>query len=163
MRAQFYAWALHWREQARGKETQIAGLLGGTAILWALMRLALRSATSRRQKRREPPLPTFFERAVSAFKAATLRLLPVLIASFVLYFGLDALDLVQDNPWGRLVPTFLKGVLLFAGISGLAAAVLAPRRPNGGWCRSPTGRPGACGGCWAPSRRSTPSTSPSPR
>jgi small-conductance mechanosensitive channel len=130
VRTQFYAWALHWREQARGKETQIAGLLGGTAILWALMRLALRSVTSRRQKRREPPLPTFFERAVSAFKVATLRLLPVLIASFVLYFGLDALDLVQDNPWGRLVPTFLKGVLLFAGISGLAAAVLAPSAPQ---------------------------------
>jgi small-conductance mechanosensitive channel len=130
VQSQFAAWWQHWREQARGKESQIALLLGGTALLWALMRLALRRATSRRHKRREPPLPTFFERAVSAFRVAALRLLPALAACFVLYLGLDALDLVQGNPWGRLVPTFLRGVLIFAAISGLAATVLAPSAPQ---------------------------------
>jgi potassium-dependent mechanosensitive channel len=127
---QFAAWWQHWRRQASGKETQVAGLLGGTALLWALMRLALGRATSRRKKRREPPLPTFFERAVSAFRVAGLRLLPPLVACFVLYFGLDALDLVQGNPWGRLVPTFLRGALIYAAISALAAAVLAPSAPQ---------------------------------
>lgn len=130
VQAQFTAWALHWREQAQGKESQVAGLLGGSALLWALMRLVLRRATRRRHKRREPPLPTFFERAVSAFRVAALRLLPLLAASFVLYFGLDALDLVQGNPWGRLVPTVLRGVLIFAAISALVAAVLAPSAPQ---------------------------------
>jgi small-conductance mechanosensitive channel len=127
---QFTAWAEHWREQARGKESSLALLLAGTALLWAAMKLVLRGFTSRRHKRREPPLPTFFERAVSAFKVAALRLLPVLIAGFVLYFGLDALDLVQGNPWGRLLPTFLGGVLTYASISSLVAAVLAPSAPQ---------------------------------
>jgi small-conductance mechanosensitive channel len=127
---QFTAWAEHWRELARGKEGNLALLLGGTALLWATLRLALRRFTSRRHKRREPPLPTFFERAVSAFKVAALRLLPVLIAGFVLYFGLDALDLVQANPWGRLLPTFLWGVFTYASISSLVAAVLAPSAPQ---------------------------------
>jgi potassium-dependent mechanosensitive channel len=126
----FISWWQHWRQLAYGKETQLAGLLGGTALLWALMRLALRRATSRRHKRREPPLPTFFERAVSAFRVAALRLLPLLAACFTLYFGLDALDLVQSNPWGRLVPTFLRGALIFAAISSLAATVLAPSAPQ---------------------------------
>jgi potassium-dependent mechanosensitive channel len=127
---QFTAWAHHWREQALGKESQLALLLGGTALLWALLRLALRRATSRRHRRREPPLPTFFERAVSAFRVAALRLVPVLVACFTLYFGLDALDLLEGNPWGRLVPTLLSGVLIFTAISALVTSVLAPSAPQ---------------------------------
>jgi len=130
VQTQFAAWWQHWQQQTSGKESQLALLLGGIALLWALMRLALRPLTSRRNRRREPPLPTFFERAVSAFKVAPLRLLPVLVSCFALYFGLDALDLVQGNPWGRLMPTFLKGVLVFAAISALAATVLAPSAPQ---------------------------------
>jgi potassium-dependent mechanosensitive channel len=127
---QFTSWAQHWRQQALGKESQIALLLGGTALLWALLRLALRPATSRRHRRREPPLPTFFERAVSAFKVAALRLVPGLVGCLVLYFGLDALDLLEGNPWGRLVPTFLMGALIFSAISALVTAVLAPSAPQ---------------------------------
>ncbi|HEY7600688.1 MAG TPA: mechanosensitive ion channel domain-containing protein, partial [Candidatus Limnocylindrales bacterium] len=56
--------------------------------------------------------------------------LPVLIAGFVFYIGLDAIDLVQPNPWGRLVPTALKGVIVFAAISALVRAVLAPSAPQ---------------------------------
>jgi small-conductance mechanosensitive channel len=130
VQAQFTSWAQHWREQARGKETSLVLLLGGSVLLWAMLKLALAKATNRRHRRQEPPLPTFFERAVSAFWVAALRLLPVLIAGFILYFGLDALDLVHGNPWGRLVPAFLTGVFIFAAISALVAAVLAPSAPQ---------------------------------
>jgi small-conductance mechanosensitive channel len=127
---QFTAWGTHWWSMAREKQSTLALLLGGTAVLFVVLRLAFRKATNRRGLRREPPLPTFFERAVSAFWVAALRILPVLIAGFVFYIGLDAIDLVQPNPWGRLVPTALKGVIVFAAISALVRAVLAPSAPQ---------------------------------
>jgi small-conductance mechanosensitive channel len=54
----------------------------------------------------------------------------VFVAGVVLYIGLDALDLLQNNPWGRLFPALLKAVFIFAAISALVGAVLAPAEPQ---------------------------------
>ncbi|MBO0764240.1 MAG: mechanosensitive ion channel family protein [Hyphomicrobiaceae bacterium] len=130
VRYQLAAWGTHWWGMARDKQSALALLLGSALVVLALLRLAFRRATNRRPLRCEGPLPTFFERAVSAFWVAALRVLPVLVAGFVLYIGLDALDLVQPNPWGRLVPATLKGVIVFTAIAALVQAVLAPSAPQ---------------------------------
>jgi small-conductance mechanosensitive channel len=127
---QFTAWAGHWRSLAREKEGALGMLAAGVLLLFAFLKLALRRATHRRTLRLEPPQPTFFERGVSAFWVAALRALPVFAAAFALYAGLDALDLLQGNPWGRLVPSLLQAVLIFAAISALVRAVLAPSEPQ---------------------------------
>src|SRR5262249_53241351 len=127
---QFTAWGDHWWNLARPRQRELSMLAAGALGLYLLLKLVFRSATSRRRRRAEPPLPTFFERAVSAVWVALLRAIPVLAASLTLYIGLDALDLMQGNPWGRLVPTFLRGIIAFAGISALVVAVLAPTAPQ---------------------------------
>jgi small-conductance mechanosensitive channel len=127
---QFTAWGDHWWNLARPKQRELSMLAASALGLYLLLKLVFGRATSRRRRRAEPPLPTFFERAVSAVWVALLRAIPVLAASFALYIGLDALDLIQGNPWGRLVPSFLRGVIVFAGISALVVAVLAPTAPQ---------------------------------
>jgi potassium efflux system protein len=126
----FRAWAVHWWSKARAKQSALGLLLAGSVLLYAVLKLLLWRATHRCAQRAEPKLPTFFERAVSAFWVAALRLLPVLAAGLVLYIGLDALDLLSGNPWGGLFPPVLGAVLLVAAVSALVRAVLAPAEPQ---------------------------------
>ena len=128
--APFTAWGTHWWSKAQPKQLQLWLLLAGAAILYAALKLGLWRATHRRTQRAEPPLPTFFERAVSAFWVAALRVLPLLAAGFTLFIGLDALDLIAGNPWGQLIPTALKAVLMVAAVLALVRAVLAPAEPQ---------------------------------
>jgi small-conductance mechanosensitive channel len=130
VRAQLAYWAERWWNDARAKQTALGLIAAGALGLFAALRIAFRRVTNRRRRRCEPPLPTFFERAVSAFWVAALRALPVFAAGFVLYIGLDALDLVPNTPWERLLPALLKAVLVFATISALVCAVLAPAAPQ---------------------------------
>jgi potassium-dependent mechanosensitive channel len=130
VRYQFTAWAEHWWSQARQKEAALGLLLAGALLLYAVLKVVAWAVTSRRTRRCEPPEPTFFERAVSAFWVAPLRALPVFAAGPVVYIGLDALDLMQGNPWGRLVPSLVQAIFIFAGISALVGAVLAPTEPQ---------------------------------
>jgi len=125
---QFTAWAAHWWSQAHDKQTMLGLLLGAVLVLFAVLKLVARRLTDRRALKAEPPQPTFFERAVSAFWVAPVRALPAFATGLLLYGGLDALDLLHtNNPWARLFPAILKGVLVFAAISALLGAVLAPR------------------------------------
>jgi small-conductance mechanosensitive channel len=126
----FRAWATHWWNKAYPKRTQLWMLLGGTALLYAALSLILWRRTYRRSQRAEPPLPTFFERAVSAFRVAALRVLPLLAAGLALFIGLDALDLIEGNPWGQLIPTALNAAFVVAAVSVLVRAVLAPGAPQ---------------------------------
>ncbi len=127
---QFSAWADHWWQRAAGNRDGLAMLAGGVLLLYAILKLLSRRWTDRRALRAEPPEPTFFERAVSAFWVAPLRALPAIAAAFVLYVGLDALDLIEGNPWGRSVPSVLRAVLVFVCISALLSAVMAPKEPQ---------------------------------
>jgi potassium efflux system protein len=126
----FRAWATHWWGKAQPKQSQLWLLLAGTGIIFVLLTLLLWRASHRRTQRAEPPLPTFFERAVSAFWVAALRMLPPLTAAVILFIGLDALDLIDGNPWGRLIPTVLKAGLMVAAICALVRAVLGPGEPQ---------------------------------
>ncbi len=127
---QFIAWAQHWWSLAHEKQGALGTLLGGVLILFLLLKAAMRWLTSRRGLRREPPQPTFFERAVSAVWVAPLRAVPTFAAGFALYIGLDARDLMQGNPWGRLVPAILKALFIYAAVASLVRAVLAPGSPQ---------------------------------
>jgi small-conductance mechanosensitive channel len=126
VRYQFTAWAQHWWNDARSRQSELGVLLATALALFAVLKLLFGKATRRRGKRAEPPYPTFFERAVSAFWVTALSALPVFAAGFTLYIGLDALGLIQNNPWGRLFPPLFKAVLVFAAIAALLRAVLAP-------------------------------------
>jgi small-conductance mechanosensitive channel len=127
---QFRAWADHWWQRGREKQGELAQLAGAALLLYVLLKAFFGWWTNRRLLKAEQPLPTFFERAVSAFWVAPLRALPAFAAGFVLYGGLDALNLLEGNPWGRSAPAVLKGVLVFSAVSALLSAVMAPGEPQ---------------------------------
>ena len=66
---------------------------------------------------------------MSAAWVAPLRALPAIAAGVLLYGGLDALDLLFP-PWGRAAGAVLKAIILYAALSSLIFAVLAPRSPQ---------------------------------
>jgi small-conductance mechanosensitive channel len=122
--------ATNWWNRAAPKLSQLWLLLASIGILYALLKLILWRPTHRRNKQAEPPLPTFFERAVSAVWVAALRVMPLLAAGFVLFVGLDALELLAGNPWGQVIAAGLKAVLMVAAVVALVRAVLAPAEPQ---------------------------------
>jgi potassium-dependent mechanosensitive channel len=117
---------VHWAE---GKSTLLASLIAVVLALYAVARYLVGRATERRHLRTEPPLPSFFERAMSAAWVAPLRALPPIAAAMLIYAGLDGLGLLFP-PWGRVAAAAVKGVILFSGLSALVLAVLAPRAPQ---------------------------------
>jgi potassium efflux system protein len=129
VRYQFTAWAAHWWDLARDKQTALGFLAAAALLLYAGLKVAIRRVTDRRTHKAEPPQPSFFERAASVCWVAPLRALPAFAGGLLLYGGLDALDLLQ-NPWGRSFPVLVKGVLVFAAVSALLSAVLAPTEPQ---------------------------------
>jgi small-conductance mechanosensitive channel len=120
------AWSALWWERAQPKQNALALLAGSALLVYAVLKLLMAWWTDRRRLRTEPPLPTFFERAVSASWVAPLRALPAFAAALQLYVGLDALVLLPgDNPWGRSAPAILKGILIYSAVTALVSAVLA--------------------------------------
>jgi small-conductance mechanosensitive channel len=120
-----------WWERARGRQNALFLVLGSALLVYAALKLFATWWTDRRGVRTEPPLPSFFERAVSVSWVAPLRALPALAAALLLYVGLDALVLIQnDNPWGRAAPAILKGVVVYVAVAALVSAVMAPREPQ---------------------------------
>jgi potassium-dependent mechanosensitive channel len=124
------SWADDWWAQARDRQGGLALLLAATLLLYAALKLIISKWTDRRRLKAEPPEPTFFERAISAFWVAPLRAMPVLAAGLLAYAGLDALELLEDSASARSVPAILKGVFVFGAVSALLSAVLAPREPQ---------------------------------
>ena len=127
---QFKAWGDHWWQRAREKQGALSLLVGAVLLLYAVLKLVLSRWTDRRALRAGPPLPTFFERAVSASWVAPLRALPMFAAGFLLYGGLDALELLQNNPWGRSIPAMLRAAFTIAAVAALLSAVMAPTEPQ---------------------------------
>jgi small-conductance mechanosensitive channel len=115
-----------WWERARTKQNALALLVGSALLAYVLLKLLMAWWTDRRRLRTEPPMPTFFERAVSVSWVAPLRALPAFAAALLLYVGLDALVLLPgDNAWGHSAPAILKGILIFSAVTALISAVLA--------------------------------------
>src|SRR5262245_2570467 len=117
-----------WLRWASIKRLKVGLLLGAVVILFVALRMGLGRLTDRRQRRCEPP-PSFFERAMSVAWVAPLRALPTIAAALLLYAGLDAMDLLFP-PWGVTAAGVLKAVVLYAAVSALIFAMLAPRAPQ---------------------------------
>ncbi|HJU32456.1 MAG TPA: DUF3772 domain-containing protein, partial [Hyphomicrobiaceae bacterium] len=117
---------LHW---ASIKQTAVWLLIAAALILFLALKIAARRLTERRHARREPPLPTFFERAMSVAWVAPVRALPAIAAAVLLYSGLEYLELLFA-PWGVTAAATLKAIVLYAAVSALIFAVLAPRSPQ---------------------------------
>lgn len=115
-----------WLQWAEAKRGQFLLLLAAAALLFVGVRYKIARITDRRHLRTEPPLPSFFERAKSAAWVAPLRALPAIAAGMLLYGGLDVLDLLFA-PWGQSAGAVFKAVFVYAGLSSLIQAVLAPR------------------------------------
>jgi small-conductance mechanosensitive channel len=127
---QVKGWSELWWHRAQEKQNALALLVGSALLVCAALTLIMSWWTDRRRLTAEPP-PTFFQRAISASWVAPLRALPAFAAALLLYVGLDALALIQDdNPWGRSAPAILKGIFIFAAVTALISAVMAPREPQ---------------------------------
>lgn len=129
VKLRFTSWVNDWSYWAGRKSQDLAFLLGGSFLLYVLLKFVVARWTNRRSLKTELPLPTFFERARSVVWVAPLRALPAVAASVLVYGGLDMLGLLY-NPWGRAAAGILKGTLVFVTVSALLYAVLAPRAPQ---------------------------------
>src|SRR5262249_15029831 len=118
-----------WLRWASIKRLKVALLLGAVVILFGALRIGLGRLTDRRKGRSHPPPPSFFDRAMSVAWVAPLRALPAIAAGLLLYAGLDAMDLLFP-PWAVTAAGVLKAVVLYAAVSALIFAVLAPRAPQ---------------------------------
>ncbi|MBO0743128.1 MAG: DUF3772 domain-containing protein, partial [Hyphomicrobiaceae bacterium] len=118
-----------WLRWASIKRLKVGLLLGAVVILFVGLHIGLGRPTNRRQRRSEPPAPSFFERAMSVAWLAPLRALPTIAAALLLYAGLDAMDLLFP-PWGVTAAAVLKAVVLYAAVSALIFAMLAPSAPQ---------------------------------
>jgi small-conductance mechanosensitive channel len=116
----------HWASQ---KRFELARLLAVALLIYAGLKVIAWKTTGRRNLRTDATPPSFFERAVSVAWVVPLRALPVIVSIMVIYGGLDALGLLF-NPWGRPAGGAVKGVLVFAAVSALLSAVMAPREPQ---------------------------------
>jgi small-conductance mechanosensitive channel len=121
--------AQDWNHWASAKRGEIVALLAGALLLYLVLKLAVARLADRRRLRAEAGPPSFFERAMSVGWVTPLRALPAAAAALVLYAGLDTLDLLF-GPWGRSAAAILKAALVFAAVSALIKAVLAPKEPN---------------------------------
>jgi small-conductance mechanosensitive channel len=114
-----------WQSWAGPKRIELTWLLAAAVLLYlALKALAWRVAR-RRVLAADGPVPTFFERALSAAWIAPLRALPAIAAVMLMYAGLDALGLLF-SPWGRTAGGIVKGALVFAAVSALLSTAMAP-------------------------------------
>jgi len=118
-----------WLRWASIKRLKVGLLFGAVVLLFMALRAGLGRLTDRRGKCCEPPLPSFFERAMSVAWVAPLRALPATAAALLLYGGLDAMDLLFP-PWGAAAASVLKAAVLYSAVSALVFAVLAPRAPQ---------------------------------
>lgn len=116
---------LHW---ANIKGPEVWALLAAALILFIALRVVLGRLTDRRDVHRETP-PSFFERAKSVAWIAPLRALPAIAAAMLLYGGLDFLDLLFA-PWAATAAAVLKAIVLYAAVSALIFATLAPSAPQ---------------------------------
>ena len=119
-----------WLYWANIKGQKILLLLGAALALFGVLQFVIARVTDRRKVRTEEPLPSFFERAKSAAWVAPLRALPAIAASVVVFVGMDAFDLLFPPYWARVAPAVLKSIVLFAAVTPLIFAVLAPGAPQ---------------------------------
>ena len=124
------AWRLEYnvRDWTSAATRQMAGLMmlaGLAAGLYFILKIAVRWATRLRGTPAGAPLP-FFERAASASWIGPVRALPAVATAFLVYGGLDTLNLLYYPTAAPTGAALLRAVLIFASVAALLAAVFAP-------------------------------------
>ncbi len=117
-----------WLDWASRKSGQLTGIGLGALVLLVLGTIfSARFIAARLPS--STPSPSFFDRIMKATWVAPLRMLPLLAAAALLYFGLDALDLLFA-PWDRPAAAIGQGLAVFAAASGLLNTAFSPSRPQ---------------------------------
>lgn len=93
-------------------------------ILWSLTRRMIARLTPRAPEHQ----PTYPARATAASLTAPLYVLPVLAASTIIYLGITNLGLAYSRVEALLLDAY-QAILTLTVVSGLASAILAPRKP----------------------------------
>ncbi len=121
--------AQDWYQWASAKGGELLALLAVALLVYAIVKYAVGRLANRRALAADAAAPSFFERAMAVAWVAPLRALPPIAAALVLYVGLDMLDLLY-GPWGRTAAAVLRAVFVYAAVSALIRAVLAPDEPQ---------------------------------
>ena len=117
-----------WIKWATPKSDVLILLLGAVIALFVMLKgVAARLTRLRRRKPASPP--SFFARAIAVAWVAPLIALAPIAACLLLYGGLDAMDLLFP-PWAGAADAVVKAVLVYACITALIYATLAPQEPR---------------------------------
>jgi small-conductance mechanosensitive channel len=119
--------ARDWGQWAAAKAGALGLLLAAAASVFFLLRFLAGRLT--RPHRARAPATSFFERAAAVAWVAPLRAMAPIAACLVVYAGLDAMDLLF-SPWTSAANAVAKAVLVYAAITALVGAVLAPYSPS---------------------------------
>lgn len=117
-----------WRAILLQRWSQLVAVLGGAVLLYAALWLATRRILGRLTPRIVEHLPTYTNRARAATLAAPLYIVPGIAAASAVYLGAKTLDLTYSRV-DALVLDIFQAVITFAVVSGLASAILTPRKP----------------------------------
>jgi small-conductance mechanosensitive channel len=117
-----------WFALAARKWTELAGLLLGVLLLYALLKTLIRWILARNLDHPREQPPSFFVRAATIGWVAPLIAIPLLIAAGALGAGLDYLNLLTLEV-GQIATAAFPAFVVFVAVSALTRAILQPRRP----------------------------------
>ena len=101
----------------------------GSLALYVLLWLATRRAIVHLAPRNPSRMPSYTARATAATLTAPLYVLPAVGTATAVYVGANNLDLTYSRVDG-LTGDLFAAVLIYSVVSGLASAILTPRKPE---------------------------------
>jgi potassium-dependent mechanosensitive channel len=117
-----------WIKWAAPKFGALTLLIAAVIAVFVILKgVAARLTRPRRAEPISPP--SFFARAIAVAWVAPLIALAPIAACLVFYGGLDAMDLLYP-PWARAADAVVKAVFVYACITALIYATLAPHEPH---------------------------------
>jgi small-conductance mechanosensitive channel len=117
-----------WIKWATPKSGAVILLIGAVVALFVILKGVAARLTRLRRAEPAPP-PSFFARAIAVAWVAPLIALAPIAASLLLYGGLEAMDLLFP-PWAGAADAVVKAVFVYACITALIYATLAPNEPH---------------------------------
>src|SRR6185437_4414433 len=118
-----------WLSSVNKQKANAVFLLAITVGLYLFLKVFAVAITRYRPNPDATP-PTFFERAASASWIAPVRAVPGIAATFLLFGGLDYLELLYDPTAAPVGGALFRSTLIFVGVSALINAVFAPSQPE---------------------------------
>jgi len=117
-----------WRAIIANRLPAALTVLGLSVLAYIVLWLLTRRGIARLAPRAPAHPPTFTARAVAATLTAPLYIMPAAVAATVLYLGASNFDLVYSRVEAFLQDSY-QALLTFSVVSGLASAILTPRKP----------------------------------